>query len=47
MTVWLERLFGKIWRRIGGRPWIEIIRDEQRQSPLGFLLDILCGHFCW
>ena len=41
MTAWLERLYEKIWRRIGGRPWTEIIRDEQKKSPLVFLLIFL------
>jgi hypothetical protein len=41
MTAWLERLYEKLWRRIGGRPWTEIIRDEQKRSPLVFLLIFL------
>ena len=41
MTTWLERLYENIWRRIGGRPWTEIIRDEQKKSPLVFLLIFL------
>ena len=41
MTAWLERLYEKLWRKVGGRPWTEIIRDEQRQSPLAFLLIFL------
>ena len=38
MTTWLGQLYEKIWRRVGGRPWTEIVRDDQRQSPLVFLL---------
>jgi len=41
MTTWLERLYKKLWGRIGGRPWTEIIRDEQKKSPLIFLLIFL------
>lgn len=41
MTAWLERLYEKLWRRVGGRPWTEIIRDEQNKSPLVFLLIFL------
>jgi len=41
MTAWLERLYEKIWCRIGGRPRTEIIRDEQKNSPLVFLLIFL------
>ncbi len=38
MVAWLEKLYEKIWRKVGSRPWTEIIRDEQRRSPLVFLL---------
>jgi hypothetical protein len=41
MTTWLERLYEKLWRKAGGRPWTEIIRDEQKQAPLPFLLIFL------
>ena len=41
MTAWLEKLYEKIWRKIGGKPWTEIIRDEQKQSPLVFLFIFL------
>lgn len=37
----LEKLYEKLWRRVGGRPWTEIVRDEQKQSPLIFLLIFL------
>jgi len=41
MTSWLERLYEKLWRRIGGRSWTEVVRDEQKQAPLVFLLIFL------
>jgi len=41
VTIWLERLYEKLWRKVGGRPWTEIIRDEQKQAPLLFLLIFL------
>ena len=41
MTAWLERLYEKLWRRIGGKPWTEIIRDDQKRSPLVFLFIFL------
>ena len=34
----LAKLYEKIWRKVGGRPWTEIVRDNQRQSPLVFML---------
>jgi len=37
----LERLYEKVWRRIGGRPWTYIVRDEQKRAPLMFLLIFL------
>ena len=41
MTEWPGRIYEKIWRKIGVKPWTEIIRDEQKQSPLVFLLIFL------
>ena len=37
----LEKLYEKVWIRIGGRPWTEIVRDEQKREPLLFLLIFL------
>jgi len=41
MTTWLGKLYEKMWRKTGGKPWTEIVRDEQEQSPLVFLLIFL------
>jgi len=41
MSMWLERLYEKLWRQVGDRPWTEIIRDEQKRTPLVFLLIFL------
>jgi len=41
MTDWLGRLYERLWRKVGGRPWTEIIRDDQKSSPLLFLLIFL------
>jgi hypothetical protein len=41
MITLLEKLYESIWRRVGGRPWTEIIRDDQKQSPLIFLIIFL------
>ena len=41
MITWLEKLYEKLWRKVGGQPWTEIIRDEQKQSPLVFLFIFL------
>ncbi len=37
----LEKLYHQLWSRVGGRPWTEIIRDEQKKSPLFFLIVFL------
>ena len=37
----LARLYEWIYTRIGGKPWTEIIREEQRGAPLLFILIFL------
>ncbi len=41
MTALLEKLYRQLWSRVGGRPWTDIVRDEQKKSPLVFLLVFL------
>jgi hypothetical protein len=48
----IERWYKWLWTRIGGRPWTYIMRDNQRQYPLLWLLlfgglGILLGHLFW
>ena len=38
MTNLLEKLYRLLWSRVGGRPWTDIVRDDQKKSPLVFLL---------
>jgi hypothetical protein len=38
MISWLENLYRALWSRVGGKPWTEIIREDQKKSPLVFLL---------
>jgi predicted MFS family arabinose efflux permease len=38
MTSWLENLYRALWSKVGGKPWTEIIREDQKRSPLVFLL---------
>ena len=55
MITWLGKLYEKLWRKVGGKPWTEIIREDQKKSPLTFLLvflglGILVGKLagkCW
>ena len=37
----LERMYEKLWQRVGGKPWTEIMREDHRQSPLIFMLIFL------
>jgi len=41
MSRLLERLYEKLWRRVGGKPWTEIIREDSRRSLLLYLLAFL------
>ena len=41
MSTWLGKLYQKLWEKIGGKPWTEIIREDQKRSPLVFLLIFL------
>jgi predicted MFS family arabinose efflux permease len=41
MTSWLENLYRRLWTAVGGKPWTEIIREDQRKAPLAFLLFFL------
>jgi len=41
MIGWLEKLYRRLWSAVGGRPWTEIIRDDQKKAPLCFLLVFL------
>jgi predicted MFS family arabinose efflux permease len=38
MIDWIGQMYEKLWSRVGGKPWTEIIREEQKKSPLFFLL---------
>ena len=41
MGAWLEKLYEKLWSRVGGKPWTEIVREDQKRSPLLYLLIFL------
>lgn len=41
MIDFLGRLYENLWRQVGGKPWTEIIRDDQKKSPLFFMLIFL------
>ncbi len=41
MTELIGKLYEKLWRKVGGKPWTEIVREDQRNSPLTYLLIFL------
>ena len=52
----LEKLYEKLWHQVGGKPWTEIVREDQKRSPLlymlvflglGILVSRLAGKYWW
>ena len=41
MTQLIGRFYEKLWRKVGGKPWTEIVREDQKVSPLMYLLIFL------
>ena len=41
MTSLIEKLYKSLWTKVGGRPWTEIIREDQKRAPLAYLLIFL------
>lgn len=41
MSRWLEKIYGRLWGQVGRRPWTEIVRDDQRRTPLLYMLVFL------
>jgi len=41
MTGIIGKLYEKLWRKVGGKPWTEIIREDQKASPLVYLFIFL------
>ncbi len=37
----LEKLYEKLYLRIGGKPWTEIVREDQKRTPLLYMLIFL------
>ncbi len=38
MVKFFERLYVRLYTKVGGRPWTEIVRADQKASPLTFML---------
>ncbi|AQX72701.1 hypothetical protein [Dehalococcoides mccartyi] len=41
MTGIIGKFYEKLWCKVGGKPWTEIVREDQRASPLVYLLIFL------
>ena len=41
MTGIIGKLYEKLWHKVGGKPWTEIVREDQKASPLLYLLIFL------
>jgi len=41
MTKLLEKLYALLYLQVGGKPWTEIVREDQRRSPLLYMLIFL------
>ncbi len=56
MSRLLGKLYEKLYLRVGGKAWTEIIREDQKRSPLlymliflglGILVSKLAGRYWW
>lgn len=56
MSSRIEKLYECLWRRVGGKPWTEIVREDQKRNPLlymliflfmGIMVVKLTGKRCW
>ena len=56
MSNLLEKFYEKLWHQVGGKPWTEIVREDQQRSPLlymliflglGILVSKLAGKYWW
>ena len=41
MTDKMGKLYEMLWSKVGGKPWTEIIREDQKKSPLIYLVIFL------
>ena len=56
MSDFFEKLYIRLYSVVGGKPWTEIVREDQRRSPLlymliflgvGILVSKLAGKYWW
>jgi len=56
MGSFFEKLYEKLWGKVGGKPWTEIVREDQKRTPLlymliflglGILVSKLAGKYWW
>ena len=56
MSSYFEKLYEKLWHQVGGKPWTELVREDQKRTPLlymliflgfGILVSKLAGKYWW
>jgi len=56
MSKLLEKLYIRLYSVVGGKPWTEIVREDQKRAPLlymliflglGILVSKLAGRYWW
>lgn len=56
MSSLFKKLYEKLWGKVGGKPWTEIVREDQKRTPLlymliflglGILVSRLAGKYWW
>lgn len=56
MSNLIKKLYALLYLQVGGKPWTEIVREDQRRSPLlymliflglGILASKLAGKYWW
>jgi len=52
----LEKLYKELWWEVGGKPWTKLVREDQKRTPLlymliflglGILVSKLAGKYWW
>ena len=56
MSKWLETFYQLLYLQVGGKPWTEFFREDQKRAPLlymliflglGILVSKLAGKYWW
>lgn len=56
MSSFIEKLYERLWHQVGGKPWTVLVREDQKRTPLlymliflglGILVSKLAGKYWW